>query len=465
MKYIIKLFIPLFLLLLSFNSCDHDKDYPIVTDVQPGVYVSGSATSYSSIAPASSFKVGPVDPDTDDRGGVTTLYTWLKSDGDLFITKSDDNGNITTFGKGETVSNITSGLVADGPAFKVSESGLYFLIYNSNLNQLSIIPAKFGIIGAATAGGWDAETLFTEVTFDEAAASVQFKGTFALTKDEMKFRYGDWGIEVPYDASSVIKYHTNVGATGAGVSLSTTSSVDLKSGGENLAVPVAAAYELTLKYDLKTSRFSITAKQGEIIEPEYPEELYMIGAQFGDWNWESDEIVQMVPVNGAEGAFWAVKYIEANKGFKWAPQRAWSGGDFAQKGEMIGYTLSDGNAVVAADGLYIIYIDMKAEKIAIEEAKIYGMGDAFGGWNADQYPFTITGDKATITTTAANNLRMYASSSIGPSPAGDNWWRMEFNIFDGKIVYRGTGGDQAAVPVQAGQTVTLNFRNDTGTIE
>jgi hypothetical protein len=48
---------------------------------------------------------------------------------------------------------------------------------------------------------------------------------------------------------------------------------------------------------------------------------------------------------------------------------------------------------------------------------------------------------------------------------GIDWWQMEFNIFDGKIVYRGGEGDQAAVAVKAGQTVTLDFNAGTGSIK
>jgi hypothetical protein len=195
-------------------------------------------------------------------------------------------------------------------------------------------------------------------------------------------------------------------------------------------------------------------------KPAYPPTLYMIGDEFGGWNWESDGIVSMIPVHGKEGQFWCINYFSANKGFKWAPERKWAN-DFAVLDQKIGYTESGGNAIVEADGLYMVYIDMTAGKIAIETAKIYGIGDCFGGWTATTYPFTITGDKASITTTASGNVRMYAESSIQTT----DWWTREFNVFDGKIVYRGTGNDQEAVPVAAGVTVTLDFKAGTGTIK
>jgi hypothetical protein len=42
---------------------------------------------------------------------------------------------------------------------------------------------------------------------------------------------------------------------------------------------------------------------------------------------------------------------------------------------------------------------------------------------------------------------------------------MEYNVFEGKIEYRGAGGDQAAVPVTAGQKVVLDFNAGTGSIQ
>jgi len=38
-------------------------------------------------------------------------------------------------------------------------------------------------------------------------------------------------------------------------------------------------------------------------------------------------------------------------------------------------------------------------------------------------------------------------------------------VFNKKIVYRGTGGDQERVVVSAGQKLYLNFSNDTGDIK
>ena len=191
--------------------------------------------------------------------------------------------------------------------------------------------------------------------------------------------------------------------------------------------------------------------------------MFMIGEEFGGWNWASDRVVEMTPVNGFAGHFWAVRYISAGtQGFKWSPVRDW-GSDFYSLGEDIGYTVSGGNAHVAESGMYMVYVDLINGKISVEPAKVYGMGDCFGGWNTATYPFAVENRTMTYTTTGNGELRIYAASDI--SPVGNDWWRMEFVILDGKIAYRGAGGDQSRVPVNAGKKVTLDFNAGIGTIE
>ena len=47
---------------------------------------------------------------------------------------------------------------------------------------------------------------------------------------------------------------------------------------------------------------------------------------------------------------------------------------------------------------------------------------------------------------------------------GADWWRSEWGVTDGKIAYRGNGGDPVT-PVTAGQTITLDFNAGTATIK
>ncbi len=196
--------------------------------------------------------------------------------------------------------------------------------------------------------------------------------------------------------------------------------------------------------------------------PAYPETMYMIGEEFGAWDWNSPGVVTMTPTWGFEGNFWCVRYISAGKGFKWCAQKAWNG-DFYKLDEEIGYTDDGSNAYVGEDGMYIVYMDMKKGKISIEPAQVYGMGDCFGGWDVGAYPFIVSGKLMKITTSSSGELRMYANSSI--SPIGNEWWKQEFILLNGQIVYRGNGDDQERVSVEAGKVITLDFNAGTGTIE
>ena len=196
-------------------------------------------------------------------------------------------------------------------------------------------------------------------------------------------------------------------------------------------------------------------------DPAFPENLYMIGDAFGSWDWASEGVVEMIPVNGQEGKFWTIKYIKAGSPFKWNSKLAW-GGDFANLGTSHGFEVKKGNAVVAEDGLYMIFIDMVNDLISIEVPQVHGMGDAFGGWDQGKNPFAVEGATMSATTKADGNLRIYVTNTYAE---GIDWWRMELIVRDGIIEYRGNGGDFEDVPVLANQKVTLDFSNDTGSVQ
>jgi len=234
------------------------------------------------------------------------------------------------------------------------------------------------------------------------------------------------------------------------------------------AVPnVASNIIFTLKASVSEKHGVITSLPLRVkttaFKPLYPDHVYMIGSEFGGWNWSSPGIAELTPVNGKEGQFWCVRYFSnPSDGFKWCAKKVWDG-DFFSLGTNVGFTTRDGNAFVSAPGMYSVYMDYTVNKITIEPAKVYGMGNCFGGWNTGQYPMSVVGNKMAITTSASGELRLYANSS--GSTVGGDWWRMEFVVLNGKIEYRGNGGDQERVTVGAGKTVTLDFNAGTGTIQ
>ena len=102
--------------------------------------------------------------------------------------------------------------------------------------------------------------------------------------------------------------------------------------------------------------------------------------------------------------------------------------------------MDGGNCFVAETGVYMIYVDVENKKVCVEPAKVYGIGNCFGGWDEamEGALFTAADGKLSITVPNADELRLYAASSIATTA----WWTREFIILDGKIAYRGNGGDQ-----------------------
>ena len=227
--------------------------------------------------------------------------------------------------------------------------------------------------------------------------------------------------------------------------------------GDQARVSVLAGQTVTLDFNAGTGSIA-----GEGEAPTLPETMYIIGDGIGGWEWGADYIVDMTPVNGKPGQFWAIRNIEAGKGFKFCAVKEWNG-DFTGLDENTGYTVDGGNCFVAETGVYMIYVDVENKKVCVEPAKVYGIGNCFGGWDEamEGALFTAADGKLSITVPNADELRLYAASSIATS----DWWTREFIILDGKIAYRGNGGDQERVKVAAGAKVTLDFNAGTGVIE
>ena len=164
----------------------------------------------------------------------------------------------------------------------------------------------------------------------------------------------------------------------------------------------------------------------------------------------------------APGQFWTVRYFTAGKGFKFCAVKAWNG-DFNSLTTNDGFTVVNNNCTVAEDGFYLVHIDLKNSILHVEPARVYGMGDCFGGWDAEKESalFKTEGKTLKATIAADGELRMFVASRIATS----EWWTREFIVLDGRIAYRGNGGDQQRVKCTAGQVVTLDPNAGTGSIQ
>ena len=385
-----------------------------------------------------------------------------------------DAGWDVNFGYAEGVDSYTLGeefaVAQNGGNIVVAEDGVYDLILDPENATATVIksvapdagetpepkpkPKAWSVIGTLEDSGWEKDYDLQNVSGDVWT----IKNLFVREQDEFKIRADhDWAksyggpeenAESTYEEGNVYGvYQPVLGQAFA-------------AGDKNIRIGVEGNYNITFTYGDEPTI---------LIEEyrEFPEHLYMIGAEFGSWQWDSDGVVEMTPVlhnpewgANAEGQFYTVRYISAGKGFKFNSKRDW-GGDFYGLTTNDGFEVSDNNCVVAEDGFYLVHIDLKNEKVHVEPARVFGIGDAFGGFDEEKEEnlFKADGKTLTVTLPKAGNLRMYVASTIASSA----WWTREFNIFDGQIVPR-LMNELSPVPVLAGQVVTLNFNEGTGTI-
>lgn len=211
-----------------------------------------------------------------------------------------------------------------------------------------------------------------------------------------------------------------------------------------------------------------------------PEKLYMIGT-FCDWNW--DNAVSMIPVNSHPELFWRMVYLPEG-GLKLNTQTNWN--------DVIGYaqaTVTDnneagvsgdgeGNISISKAGWYLVVVKATIEgrdtkySISFNRPNVYLFGAAAkegGQWEAnDDYLFTVPNSADGDFVSPS----LLATSGVGDDCVracvkldGVEWWQSEFMVFDGKLEYRGIGGDQSRVGSQAGQKLYINFTKGTGAIK
>ena len=481
MKHIYKYLV--FLLLPFLANCSDNENWTIVTDVQPGTYITGSATMYSGEAPASALKVFPLDGNADGLSELVGIYTWLKADGDFSISIATDLNQVVKYGKGDEVkvaNNISVyTLVQDASPFTVNEDGFYFIVVNTSLKEINILPVNYGIIGAATAQGWNAETPFDAPTFD-GKLTVTWEGTVNLTAGEYKFRYGgDWGNYVNVSDGTTARLFTDLGNIGTSAApLIENSLSQIKPGGANFTTSFGGQFKFSIQYDLRSRTFNATYVLigGPVIPPTYPENIYLVGDATA-YGWDtpgSHAAAEMHKLAGGGdniGIYWKILYLEGGKGFKvsnanWSDPNLGFGEITEFDANGVAVSNNGGNMSIEESGMYTIVLDLRnsAKKLSVVQAAVYGIGDAFGGWDKDVAANKFTADNAAKTLVspplkANGNIRMYVSHPWIP-----DWWNAEFNVFGTDIIYRNDGGDQASVAGTVGQVITLHFDDNKGSI-
>ena len=192
----------------------------------------------------------------------------------------------------------------------------------------------------------------------------------------------------------------------------------------------------------------------------------------------------MIPVNGnGEGGisrFWKMQYFKEGDQVKFNYTREQNGKEYGfdtvadTSKEFAGISDEGGNINIGKAGWYLVLatVSINADgsalvnKVEFLAPNVYLVGDAANGeWSTPNNAlFTIptTEDGEFVSPAVAKD----ADLRIAIAVEGADWWKTEFIARDGKIEYRGTGGDQEPrVPIKAGQKVYLNFGDNTGSIK
>jgi len=452
-----------------------------------GFYVAGPATGSDEIKPDCIMAAGFNEVDKAVREGMYEKYIVLEADKDFYLLYND-GGNKSRYSAtlaefetpteeaySDNPAKVLKGKLIvgnDAPAMRVSKTGLYHIVLDNNKlgdlkdAQILLLDASdFGVRGGMNSWGFTSSDPVV-TTFSNDGVTFTFKDQSLAKNGSFKFSTGNYW-KVTLDDAGKVKAEVSLGETGDGLGLANNPNITSEKT-NNIFVEKGGLYDITLTFKLaqgsfnKSFSYTVTCTK----ESTAPETMYMNGGQWGgdSWDWSAPGIVELSGIPSAPGYFWATRWFDGSQEFKFCAVKAWNG-DFGTNGQ---------NCKVPASGFYTVFVNGNDNTVEILPAEVYGIGSAWGAdawdFNApDIVKFVPDGQvlKATVTNT---DSAVRVSSKILPAAPIDgvttpngwvDWWKTEFVWFDGKIAYRGAGGDQERVAVQAGQVITLDFNNGT----
>ena len=327
------------------------------------------------------------------------------------------------------------------------------------------IEQAYYLAGDIFANGYNKDVVMTHAfthsdnnVWDDPTFSIEVK----VTEDNKSFMI------IP--ASNLEKSDIREGAFGSG-----SEKESLASNGKAITIEKAGKYIITVNMEKLTYEVKLVPS------------LYLTGSAY---NWgnekEGGTWKQLIQYNGSKETYWTMIYFSEGELFKFSTQAAWVDefGDQAtivdNAGSGIVAAGSDHNLKVGKAGWYLLRVtNGKERKLEVCKPEVYLVGDVIaGGWGAgwedkaktDANKFTAptTKNGLFVSPKFANsgNLRMYVNfPDTGYKDPNNNWWKSEFNVIDGNIVFRGNGGDLQPVAVEANHQVELNFTTGKGEIK
>ncbi|MDX9771506.1 MAG: SusF/SusE family outer membrane protein [Tenuifilaceae bacterium] len=479
---------------------DVDPNKPIVLD---GVYVKGGSTALADFDVKGKMKVTRNEVNQKDRAQLMEIYVAVKAGSPGFSIVSVAGDTKTSYGPGADFAVVPAdqrdgdepqvdfwrgSYAVTETAFTVPVDGLYHVVIDTEVKKVVIAPVQWGVIGAATPGGWGTSTPLTAAGFDLNTMTFE-ANDMTLTKADYKFRYSNgWKIILDPDfdlggGEKGIRVNTNFGGSPAA----------LVPGGDNIPNAAPGKYTVKMVWTLGSGYAASVVKTGDLQITDYTntslglvgDGLMVDGAQH---NWDVTIMLQEPAVENETTYIWTYSNVSVSTlgSFKIREGQDWTK-------KSIGYndvtmaglskdkfeTNGDGNFVPTEDGVYdmVLKIDAVTETYTFTvnpagvATELYMLGDGCSaGWdNGLALPMNGTNGLYTITaplngagtaikfiTTLGQWAPMYGTDGTATST-------------NGPLVYRATESDPDPANIPAPDAVgsyliTVNTTDMTYTI-
>jgi hypothetical protein len=467
----------LFLLMgVVMVSCKDDPAPTPEPTVEDGVYIKGAGTALTTYDIKGLMKATRNEVNQTDRPALMELFVAVKAGADGFNIVIVNGTTKTTYGPGSDFAVVAEAdrnvdepkldfwrgsYVETTTPFTVTADGLYHVVIDTEIGKCLIVPVQYwGLIGAATPGGWGADTQIPAGAFDLNTITYEVADV-VMTKADFKFRYsGGWKVILDTE------YDNGGGILGLKVNSNYGGAVDaLVPGGANIANETSGIYTAKMVWTLGSGYVATMTKTGDLNLIDYTAtELGLVGNGLmvdGAQNtWDLTLMVQAPVVTNETTYTWTFGQVEVSTlgSFKIREGQTWDGKSFGYpQVTMAGLaadkfeTNTDGNFVPLEDGVFDIVFEIDAVTElytftvnpagAAPEMFMLGDGSAAGWDNAGALPMTGTDGVYSITTTlngAGTYIKfittlgqwapMYGTDAAGTSTSG-------------VLVYRATESD------------------------
>jgi hypothetical protein len=194
---------------ITLNSCKDDEEVTPGGEnvlVEDGFYLQGPSTAYSGFDIKATLTKTRNEVLQEERAELLEIFAAVKA-GEGFNIVQVAGAERTTWGPGadfaasdarnDEPSGIQRGAIATTDTkFTVAEDGLYHIVIDTKTGKGAIVKVDWGVIGAATPGGWSNDTRLTASAFDMNTMTWSVSGA-EMSSGEWKFRYSNgWKVEL-----------------------------------------------------------------------------------------------------------------------------------------------------------------------------------------------------------------------------------------------------------------------------